>query len=546
MAIAVTTDLVDVNLSEATTNYAVLGTWATSIAVSPDTYVQANNTVGGRVSAATNYAHTTLPGAPVDLSINERHIFQWLKCISIPQLDSKANGGLAITMSSDATPTLVGSSPNDGLSNGKTWFVGGKDDALSGWVCYVVDPLSTPNPGVLNGTANAASVRRIGIRAKVVGTVGSGSVKPVNIVFDATRYGTGLSYTGDNAGTPGAFADILTTAMSSNAAWGILTSDSSIYFGAGKFTFGNTTQAAVSSFKSTGDTFVWRFFPVAATFYEWSVLGAASFKTTFQLGDYSGGLVSNGTTVKGAGDPSTANHATWTMDIGINTIVNLYGSAFSEMRRAVLQANTTVRGCTFKNFGDITPNGAVINDCTFQDVKTTAPISGTHAIVLHANTEIYNKITGCTFINCKRAIEINANGTYVFDNLKFAGNEYDIENNATGAVIIEAVNTANPSTFINTAGGSVTINNPKTLAIAGLTAGSEINVYRVSDLYNYANTASSGTSWTWNYNADATPIFITVCKPGLKWIRFDNLTLDANGVSLYVQQQTDFGYNNPA
>lgn len=51
MAIAVTTDLTDGNLSEATTNYAVIGTWATGIAASVDTYIQSAATVGGRVSA---------------------------------------------------------------------------------------------------------------------------------------------------------------------------------------------------------------------------------------------------------------------------------------------------------------------------------------------------------------------------------------------------------------------------------------------------------------------------------------------------------------
>lgn len=32
MSITITTDLLDVNLSEATTNYAYIGTWATGIA----------------------------------------------------------------------------------------------------------------------------------------------------------------------------------------------------------------------------------------------------------------------------------------------------------------------------------------------------------------------------------------------------------------------------------------------------------------------------------------------------------------------------------
>lgn len=438
MAISVTTDLVDVNLSEATTNYAVLGTWATAIAASPDTYVQSSNTVGGRCSANTAWAHTSLTST--DLSVNELHIYQWLKCISIPQLDTKANGGLGITLSSDATPTLTGTTPSNGPTNSKTWYVGGNTDALSGWVCYVVDPNSTPD--LTLGTPVITGVQRIGIRAKVTGTVGGGSVKPVNIVFDATRYGTGLTYTGDTAGTPGTFADILSTAMSAANSWGILTSDSSIYFGAGKFNFGTTTQSATSSFKSVGELFVWRNFFVANTFYAWKIRGAASFGATFQLGNYSGGLASGGSVVKGAGDPSSATHAVWTLDAGTNTTVNLYGSQFSELLTATLQSTSTIRGCTFSNFGAITTNGAVIDDTIFQNVKTTAPISSTYALIVASATEMSN-VTNCKFVNCNRALKITTAGDYTFTGDTFTGNTYDIDNTASGANVTDVYSQTN-------------------------------------------------------------------------------------------------------
>ncbi|MCI4436919.1 MAG: hypothetical protein JHC33_08955 [Ignisphaera sp.] len=399
MAISITTDLVDVNLSEATTNYAVLGTWGTAIAASPDTYVQASNTVGGRVSAAEAWAHTTNSGATTMNLTTGVHVFQWLKCISVPQLDTKANGGLGITISSDATPTLTGTTPSNGPTNSKTWYVGGNADALSGWVCYVVDPQSTPT--LTLGSPTISAINRIGIRAKISGTVGGGSVKPVNIVFDATRYGTGLTYTGDTSGTPGAFTDILTTAMSPANAWGILTFDSSIYFGAGKLNFGTTGQTAVSSFKDVNQLFVWRNFPVAATFYAWNILGAASFATTFQIGNYSGGLTSGGCTVKGAGDTSGSTFATWSITAGTNTNVSLYGSNFSEVYRTTLQSNSVVRSCVFGNFGNITANGALFDGCTFLNLRTTAPISATYGIVVATTAAT---ITNSTFINCAPAI----------------------------------------------------------------------------------------------------------------------------------------------
>ena len=419
MAITVTTDLTNVDLAEATTNYAVLGTWATAISASVDTYIQSANTVGGRVSAATAWAHTSL--AATDLSINQRHIFQWLKCISIPQLDTKANGGLVITMSSDATPTLVGVSPNDGPSNSKSWFVGGNTDTTFGWVCYVVDPNSTPSPGVVQGTPVVTAIQRIGIRGKIVGVVGGGAVKPVNIVFDATRYGTGLTYSGDNAGTPGAFSDILATAMSSANAWGILTSTSLVYFGAGKFNFGTAGQAAITSFKDTNQTFVYQDFPIANTFYEWVLAGAASFLTTVQLGNFVSSVASAGCVIRGAGN------AVWTLTVGANSAFKAYASTLSQMRRATLTSTSELRSCTISSFGEITPTGATIDSCTFNTVVTTAPTSGTWALIFNATADA-TAVTNTKFISCNKAIKITAAGSYTFNNLTFSGNTFDIEN----------------------------------------------------------------------------------------------------------------------
>jgi hypothetical protein len=471
MPISITTDLTDVNLSDATTNYAVLGTWATAIAVSADTYVQSGNVVGGRVSASTGWAHTTIPTTTVDLTTSERHVFQWLKSITIPQLDSKANGGLGITISSDATPTLTGTTPSNGPTNSKTWYVGGYTDALSGWVCYVVDPQSTPS--LTLGSPAVNSIRRIGVRGKVVGTVGAGAVRPVNVLFDATRYGTGLTYQGDNSGTPGTFEDILSIAMDPTYAWGVLTADSSIYFGSGKMDFGTIVQSSVSSFKDIGQTFVWRNFPVATTFYTWRIRGTSSYNTTFQLGNYTSGLASDGLVIKGAGDPSSSTHAVWTLDVGTNTICNIYGSQLSELYRTTLQSTSSVRGCVFKNFGNITANGATIDSCTFQDLRITAPISATYGIEAVTTAPI---LTNNTFINCATAVkwDVNSDTSGKLDGCTFTsggtGHAIELGTNTPSSISLSNItftgygadgttnaaiyNNSNKSITINVSGGT--------------------------------------------------------------------------------------------
>lgn len=574
MAISITTDLVDVNLSEATTNYAVLGTFATAIAVSPDTYIQSGNTVGGRVSANTAWAHASL--AATNLSTGEYHVFQWLKCISVPQLDTKANGGLGITLSSDAAPTLTGVSPSDGPSNSKTWYVAGKTDPLMGWTCYVVNPNSTPD--LTLGSPDVTSVQRLGIRAKMLGTVGAGSVKPANVVFDATRYGKGLTYNGDAAGIPGTFSDILVTAMSVGNAWGILTSDSSIYFGAGKFNFGTAAQIAISSFKSVGELFVWRNFPVAATFYAFLIRGAASFATTFQVGNYSAGLTSDGSVIKGSGDPTSATHSVWSLDIGTNTTVNLYGSQFSELYRAILQSATTMRGCTLKNFGNITANGATIDDCTFIELKTMAPIGGTYgievatsaptltnclfvdcatAILWNVNADTNGKLNGTTFISggTGHAIELGANTptTIELANVTFtsygANGTIDaaIYNNSGKTITINITNGGNTPTIRNGAGAATTVNNLSTLILTGLVTDTEVRAYvgtNPATATAIVGVESSSTSFTGSHNSSGLEGYIILHALGYV-PQTIGLTYAAGTQSIPVQQQADRNYSNP-
>lgn len=132
---------------------------------------------------------------------------------------------------------------------------------------------------------------------------------------------------------------------------------------------------------------------------------------------------------------------------------------------ATFTHNNEIRGCSFSNFGTITTNGCVIDNCTFQDLKTGAPISATWALIVNSTTEMNGRITNSKFINCNRAIKITAIGTYTFDKLTFSANSFDIENSSAGLVTINATNGANPVTVTNTGGGSTVINNAKTITV---------------------------------------------------------------------------------
>ncbi len=622
MAGTITTDQVTIEDAEVVADYLVLGTFASAQALNDDIKVQGTNAINGRVSANTAWSLATT-GVALDLTVTNRHVWMWIRLITWPSADTKANGGIGISISSDTAPTLTGVSPSNGPTNSKTWYLGGSDtDTTTGWVCYCVDPNGTPDLTI--GTPVMSSVDRVGVRCKVTGTV---SNKTLNLHHDVLRYGTGLTIIDGTGQTAAAFADIATADALNANAWGIVTQLAGIYFIAGRLNFGTTSQVAETVFTDTDKVIVWQNFPVAATFYLIKIDGASGQVTTFTLGNYNPitELTSNGCTIKGAGNPASTTHAIWTLtSSNANQVTRFYGSNFSELDSAALSYNTfaptvatcttvaslatvttisnfntsgvvkgmavtgtgigantyvqsvdsntqitlttvasgsgvntltftysnEIRKCTFQNFADITTNGCLIDDCIFQDVKTTAPISGTNAIIINSTTEM-SRITNCTFINCNRAIRITVAGTYTFDNIRFTGNSFDIENTSVGAVIINATNGSNPATSVNTAGGSVTINNAVTLAITVVDASNiPIQNARVAiltddtsetELMNELTNASGIATESYAYTSDKAIILrIRSSSGATAYIPLETTgTITAAGFSFQAQMVVD-------
>lgn len=698
----ITSDLVTISGVNSTSD---AGTWARIAGASSSNPLQELDAKIESTGCLTSKTSTTVSPNDVGLSVvltstfstTDKHIFHWKNLTTANNNNTKAMHGVWIQFGSDATYPGV---------NYKRYFLDGSDtDIIGGWKCYVLDPAATSDSWLGTLTANVKTIG-IGVRQQT----GLGSTTFSSMFTDAIRTGTGLTIKDGTASVPVTFSDVLATDNSNTNAWGILTASSGIYFGAAKFNFGATGQTAVTYFKDTKQVFVFRDMPVASSFYEFTVVGAASYTTTLQLGNYSGGLASDGCVIKGQASPytlctsypettndansnlysgslvgagqsfvgngltlhkavffvkktgtptgtavakiydhsgsygttsiptgaalatsdnfdvasltttsaprefvfsttnkitltsganyvltieysggtaanylmvgndasspthggnySTLTGTTWTAVGGSdmnfyvyttdshviwkftasnsNAVTKLYSSTFSEMQSAAFNSASEMRYCTFSNFANITTNGMLINNCVFQNVKTTVPISGTYGLIINGASEVTNTITNSKFINCNRAIKITAAGTYAFSNLEFSGNAYDIENSSAGAVIINASGTSNPTTYINTGGGSTSIVNTKTLSITSLVSGTEIHVYRASDLYEYTGTeAVSGSVFTWDYNADNTEIFITLIKPGYKWVRYSGLTLSFSGISIIATQQADLGYNNP-
>src|SRR3970040_1752188 len=212
---AITTDLVLIDHAEATTSWATVGTWGAAPAASSDIYLEQANAINARASAASGpterYAGSLVATVSnLDLTTANRHLYFLVKCFSLPAMNTRAKGGIGISISSDTSPTrtpTTGGEPWVGPSNSKNWFFTGKDfEPESGWVCYVVDPTGVSDYDI--GSPVMSAVNRAGIRTDALLVVGGGSVKPLPVIWDRIAYGSSLTIKSGTSGAPVTLEDI--------------------------------------------------------------------------------------------------------------------------------------------------------------------------------------------------------------------------------------------------------------------------------------------------------------------------------------------------
>jgi hypothetical protein len=507
MALTVIFDGTTIDQAEATTNWANSG--FSNLATVDDLRIQGSFCLQARASNTTGWCGCDAdPSSANAINLTDgRHIFAWLESTTPASDDTKVNGGLAIWAGTDSTITITGTSPSNGPNNSKQWFVDGKDtNAYAGWKCYVVDPQSTPTVSL--GSPNMASVQRIGVRKKTTSTVATSTR---DTLFDVLRLGYGLQINGDGA-TQYGLNDIYAVDSAQANAYGALLKINGVFYASGRLTIGSTGQTAQTNLKDTGQVLVFNDYPVAATLQGLVLRGAASFPSTVQVGNYSGGVTSGGWTVRGAGN------GVWNIDCGANTSFKAYASTLERLRQASLSATSEIRDCVIPGATDaMTPNGAPVVGCTF-----TAG-TGTHALIINSASDM-SPVTGDTFTGLNRAIKITAAGTYTFNGIEFSGNTYDVDNASGGAVIINVTGGGSTPTYINSAGGSTTVNSAVSVTIDAPVSlsGAEIRIYDLDNVpAGSLGTELSGTeshgSATYTYSGQSgNTIWIQIMKTGYK------------------------------
>jgi len=432
-----------------------------TMSLTNDVYLYGNSSIAGKYASKSGFQQFDLgSGNELDFDTGGteegQFIYMWINLSTFGVLETLANKGLAIRISS--------SSP--GTSNYKDYTIAGSDGSngwTGGWKLFVIDPTKTAS--ATNGTCDIGAIRTLGVWIDT-----ASSVRAESLFIDQIAVGKGLRVTGTS--TVG-WQDVMEYCTDyANRAWGMVQERDGIYFAYGKFWIGDSTQAANTSFADSGRIIQWAdseyyvssawAVSVPSTFSGVVVEDAASYTTTFDDGVIVG--TDNGragTTFLG----SSLTETSFDLYGGSNTgsLTRLYGTGLYDLDGGITwgnDANHLFYGGVVSRCGQFDPVGAVkIRNCTFSST-TEPPDTGKHdsALLWNSNMDISN----CGFIantdvtEDPHAIEFTAAGTYNFTDMLFSGNDYDIENSSTGLVTINATD-SDPSTYENTGTGTTAI-----------------------------------------------------------------------------------------
>jgi hypothetical protein len=514
VAVAVTPNLTIISVCDATTGWTAVG--GTNALNDPTVFghIQGNYCLQNYNASSINRGSDFLWS--VDTNLTNQTIYAWFAFNMISILQNKGSTGLRIRVT-------------DVSANWSEWDIAGKDTLPhAGWICWAVRTNQTPSRSSAT-PAVMTTIRKVGWRADSVAAKGY-------VYFDAFRYGTGLTITGGDAGTPANFEAFYTADNDSANKYGVITKIEGVYMVQGVLNIGSASQTATTYFKSTGKALVFKDVMVGTGFYEVKAVGAASYATTVYIGEKSGTAGINGNVFSCSG---TQKYKITLSDQYV-TVFGVYGCTFlgaDTITFPAYSANKEVLNTNFSACAEVIPSTTTITNCNFISAAANA---------LQMSSESH-KITYCNFISCSRGIDITAGSTFTFTGLKFTSCTYDVKNATGGSIVINctAGSGSNPSTVEN---DSSSIVNSATFKITGLIDNTEVRVYNhgtITELTGIEN--SSGGTFTWDYNPSTySHIDIQIVSINYLDIHYENVPIGSDGLTIPIQQQLDRQYANPA
>ena len=508
---SITTDLTDIATAEPGTlgNWAALGGGQSGLAEETDYFVQGSTSISKQVKQETKGQHAD-NGAAITFGTGD-HVYTWLNSTTPGASDTRANGGLRVTM-------------GDSANARKEYYVNGRDFyRYGGWLCYPIDPTATAD----NPIGSPGSTPRYfgGVLSNYV------TVRGVNFGVDVIRYGTGIDVTGGGSPDPDiTFADIAAENDLQANAWGVFQGTDSGGTLQGRIRIGTDDTTTATTFGDV-DAVVTK--PNnnpsgvnTKTATNFSGIAIAGSQT---VANFTGCLfISLDATDKGFFDAGSATNA---------SSVYLTSCTFIDWGTTTAQTGTTIDSCAWKNSGTLTLGGGTVTDTTFTDCGE----------VIGALSDIQN----CTFTAngaTTYAIETADTGSVSLTGNTFTG--YGANGTATAAIHFTATS---GSVSVAVSGGaiptytsdgvSVTMTLSTTLTLTGLENNTEVRVYDQGTTTEVAG-SENVTSGSFTTGISVSSVDIVIHALGYLNQRLTNVDTSTNR-TIPIQQTIDRQYNNP-
>lgn len=470
MAFNITTDLVEINDCDAVTDWSASG--GAGLTADTDFKKEGIASLSIKVSNSTKYLEYDPTGS---WNLSGVHLYWWMNVSTYGILDTIANGGCLIRLT-------------DTSSNYSEWHYAGNNTYTGGWKRFVLDVTKTPT--ATSGTLDLTIVDKITF---FFTTTSSANLN--NCYIDIIHYLASGNYAlkgnQGTSGTPGTWADILTADAS--AGYGIVEEKAGVIFALGRMQFGDTTNSNDTYFADTNRIVVFQgpqYYTTSLTdmisdsYYKFNFVGESTKVTNIKFGDGTDTFGYSGGTITSEGPLWDWDSETDKADINSLTI---YGSTFinaGTMQFGESSSTQKFITCTWDTCNEIQPNEAQIDHCTV--MNSTDTTGAMEMIAAHDMLDV-------DFYNNSRGVHVPHSTALDFDGMNFSGNTYDVTHSHSGDLTINALNGANPSTTEETAGGSTTINNAKSLTVnVEDTGGSAIENAQV-----YIQKSATGKQWNY-------------------------------------------------
>lgn len=502
----------------------------------------------------------TTAGSSINLP-TDGAFYVWGYWAAPNSLASKASGGYQV---------LVGQS----TSIYRRYYVQGSDTNIyGGWRCYVANPSVTSSAN--QGTPNTTTTSMVGFAVNNTTAISKGN--PFG--FDVVRYGRGsIITTGGTTGSPGNFTEMarfndrnetgaesgFTLLDSGYHRLGIFTSGGGVYTLQGRLLFGETGGSA-STFTELNKSIIIDECEFATTNFNTLEFQNASSVITFS------NVAINSRSTSSPGNILMTDNCSLTLN----------GCTFLSMGTITLLSNATLQDSVLRACTVLNTNNATITGNRFNVFTAASSIS------CNAISDI-NNITGNTFISDGSNHAVTASvpaGTsnITWDNFltnyvsggSGGSNVGNTSGTGNEALYLTGTNTATVNISVSdgatipsvrTDSSNVTVNvtaGQRTFTVTNIVSGSEVRLYKQSDLTELAGVESIGSvtggdtltvsgpdvngrysgSYTYSYSAD-TPIYVVVHSLSYLYDRKE-FTLEDADSSLQISQVADRNYSNP-